>query len=131
MDSTRSQAFIAQWHRIFAEHDPSLILPLIDDDIEFFSPAIFAPKRGKTVVFYCSVGERSSRMATHVRDVAREAGAKEIYNLSGGIFAWHNDRLPLVSAPGRPTEFVHPFDATWGRLVDRQSLTRTRVEPGP
>lgn len=51
MDSTRSQAFIEQWHRIFAEHDPSLILPLIDDDIEFFSPAIFAPKRGKTVVF--------------------------------------------------------------------------------
>jgi|GEM_PF-1698787 len=51
MDSTRSQAFIDQWHRIFAQNDPGLILPLIDDDIEFFSPAIFAPKRGKTVVF--------------------------------------------------------------------------------
>jgi len=51
MDSTRSQAFIDQWHRIFARNDPGLILPLIDDDIEFFSPAIFAPKRGKTVVF--------------------------------------------------------------------------------
>jgi len=26
-------------------------VPLIDDDIEFFSPAIFSPKRGKTDVF--------------------------------------------------------------------------------
>lgn len=45
------QSFIEQWHRIFAENDPELILPLIDDDIEFFSPAIFAPKRGKTQVY--------------------------------------------------------------------------------
>lgn len=51
MNSTRTQSFIEQWHRIFKQNDPSLILPLIDDDIEFYSPAIFAPKRGKTVVF--------------------------------------------------------------------------------
>jgi len=51
MNSTRSQSFIEQWHRIFEYNDPSLILPLIDDDIEFYSPAIFAPKRGKTEVF--------------------------------------------------------------------------------
>jgi len=51
MDSTRSQAFIEQWHRIFEQNDPGLILPLFDDDVEFYSPAIFAPKRGKAVVF--------------------------------------------------------------------------------
>ncbi len=51
MDSTRLQPFIAQWHQVFEQNDPSLLLPMIDDDIEFFSPAIFAPKRGKTVVF--------------------------------------------------------------------------------
>ena len=51
MTSPHVQAFIEQWHRVFDENDPQLILPLIDDDIEFYSPAIFAPKRGKEVVF--------------------------------------------------------------------------------
>ncbi len=51
MNSTRSQSFIAQWHQIFAQNDPSLILPLIDDEIEFYSPAIFSPKHGKAEVF--------------------------------------------------------------------------------
>jgi len=51
MNSNRTQVFIEQWHRIFEHHDPELILPLIDDAIEFYSPAIFAPKRGKTEVF--------------------------------------------------------------------------------
>jgi len=51
MNSNRSQEFIEQWHRIFEQNDPELILPLIDDAIEFYSPAIFAPKRGKTEVF--------------------------------------------------------------------------------
>lgn len=51
MDTTHTQSFIEQWHQIFALNDPGLILPLFDDDIEFSSPAIFAPKRGKTEVF--------------------------------------------------------------------------------
>ena len=51
MNSTQLQLFIEQWHRIFEQNDPSLIVPLFDDDIEFCSPAIFVPKRGKTEVF--------------------------------------------------------------------------------
>jgi len=51
MKSIRAQKFIEQWHRIFEQNDPRLILPLIDDAIEFYSPAIFAPKRGKQEVF--------------------------------------------------------------------------------
>lgn len=50
MPSPHVTAFIEQWHRIFAEDDPTLIVPLIDDDIEFYSPAIFTPKRGKETV---------------------------------------------------------------------------------
>jgi hypothetical protein len=45
-----TQSFIEQWHRVFEQNDPGLIVPLFDDDIEFYSPAIFAPKRGKTEV---------------------------------------------------------------------------------
>ena len=49
-DSLITQSFIEQWHRVFEQNDPSLIVPLFDDDIEFYSPAIFAPKQGKTEV---------------------------------------------------------------------------------
>lgn len=51
MPSPQVEAFIKQWHRIFAEDDPTLIYPMIDDDVEFYSPAIFTPKRGKETVF--------------------------------------------------------------------------------
>lgn len=51
MNTDHSQKFIEQWHRIFAANDPALIIPLIDDDIEFYSPAIFSPKHGKTEVY--------------------------------------------------------------------------------
>ncbi len=51
MSTPQARAFIERWHRVFEQNDPELILPLIDDDIEFYSPAIFAPKRGKREVF--------------------------------------------------------------------------------
>lgn len=50
MNSNRSQSFIEQWHRVFEHNDLGLIVPLIDDDIEFYSPAIFSPKHGKQEV---------------------------------------------------------------------------------
>lgn len=80
---------------------------------------------GKIVVFYCSVGVRSSRLAAAVQSGLMKAGAKAVYNLDGGIFAWHNQKRPLMSTTG-PTDFVHPFDAKWGRLVLRQDLARTK-----
>jgi len=51
MQSTHSQLFIEQWHQVFEQNNPALLLPLIDENIEFCSPAIFAPKHGKTRVF--------------------------------------------------------------------------------
>ncbi|MDA7947449.1 MAG: rhodanese-like domain-containing protein [Hyphomicrobiaceae bacterium] len=83
--------------------------------------------RGKTVVFYCSVGVRSSRLAERVRTTLKEQGAKAVYNLDGGIFAWHNERRPLVNAKGE-TDFVHPFDSYWGQLVKRGELARKSPE---
>ncbi len=78
--------------------------------------------RGKTVVFYCSVGVRSSKMAAHVQDAMMEAGAKQVFNLDGGIFRWHNMSLPLEDERGS-TDVVHPYDAHWGKLVRRQDHT--------
>lgn len=73
----------------------------------------------KTVVFYCSVGVRSSKLAHRVAEALRERGVKGVYNLEGGLFRWHNEGRGLVDVLG-DTDRVHPFDQTWGRLVDRQ-----------
>ena len=72
---------------------------------------------GKTLVFYCSVGHRSSGVATRAAEQLAKAGA--IYNLRGGIFGWHNEGRPVVNAGGT-TDNVHPYNKEWGQLVTRQ-----------
>ncbi len=84
------------------------------------SPAEFKEIYGdqaahKILVFYCSVGERSSAMASRIASVH----SGPVYNLEKGLFGWHNDRRPLVSSSG-PTDFIHPYDEKWGTLIDRQ-----------
>lgn len=73
---------------------------------------------GKDVVFYCAVGVRSSTLATRVASGLKDKGARSVVNMAGGIFAWHNQRRPLVNASG-PTESVHSYDQWWGRMVSR------------
>jgi rhodanese-related sulfurtransferase len=80
--------------------------------------------KGKAAVFYCSVGVRSSRMAEKVADGLKARGATAVDDLAGGIFAWHGERRALVDAKGS-TDFVHPYDASWGRLLARPELART------
>lgn len=70
---------------------------------------------GKTLIFYCSVGERSSSLAQAVGD-ATEGLA--IANLEDGIFKWHNEFRP-VFAGGLETDTVHPFNDFWGQLLER------------
>jgi len=80
--------------------------------------------RGKNVVFYCSVGLRSSRLVANVQAALMEQGAKHVFNLDGGVFAWHNENRALENAKGA-TDYVHPFDAHWGKLVRRQELLKS------
>lgn len=80
------------------------------------------------IVAYCSVGWRSSILAGRSSETLRGAGASDIDNLRGGVFAWHNDERPLQNALG-PTDQIHPFDKTWGKLVERtEKLSYTAVE---
>jgi len=79
--------------------------------------------KGKTVVFYCSVGVRSSIMAARVQDGLTERGALKVKNLNGGIFAWHNENRSLINRNGN-TSFVHPYDKHWGSLLSHQDQTR-------
>lgn len=71
--------------------------------------------RDARVVVYCSVGWRSAAIA----DRLRRAGYARVYNLDGGIFEWANRGLPVVRG-GERVLAVHPFDATWGRLLRRE-----------
>ena len=83
---------------------------------------------GKTVIVYCSVGRRSSDLASRVKDSLMAAGAADVVNLEGGIFSWHNERRPLVTNGG-PTEYVHPYDEFWKRYVKHRDLTRYSPKP--
>ena len=84
---------------------------------------------GKEVLFYCSVGVRSSDMAQRVGAQLASAGAKVVANLSGGIFRWHNERRMLISSAGR-TDLVHPYNRKWGALIKRQSQISYTPIPG-
>ena len=77
---------------------------------------------GGVVVFYCSVGQRSSRLAARTGRGLEARGVCAVYNLRGGIFAWHNDARPLVDRFG-PTPYVHPYSAAWRRLLTHPQLS--------
>lgn len=75
----------------------------------------------KIVIFYCSVGVRSSKLAKASQRELLHQGAKHVYNLEGGIFYWHNLSLPLVNQNG-PTRFVHPYNSKWGKLLTHSNF---------
>jgi len=77
---------------------------------------------GKAVVFYCSVGVRSSKLAASVQEGLKQRGAVGVYNLRGGIFRWHNESRALAADRGA-TDLVHPYDDKWGGLVARKPLS--------
>ena len=76
---------------------------------------------GRDVVFYCSVGVRSTKLAVRMRNDLQQRGAARIINLSQGIFGWHNSARPLARAL-QETPFVHPYNLLWGQLVTHQNL---------
>lgn len=73
---------------------------------------------GKTVILYCSVGQRSSILAEKVQGELSVSGANAVYNLEGGLFKWHNENLPLVSPSAETTDYIHPYNYFWGRMVN-------------
>lgn len=64
------------------------------------------------IVLYCSVGYRSSDLATKLL----RAGVTNVYNLEGSIFTWVNEGRPVVRGTQRVRE-VHPYDEQWGQLL--------------
>ncbi|MEH1969647.1 rhodanese-like domain-containing protein [Nostoc sp.] len=68
--------------------------------------------KDRLIVVYCAVGYRSAKLAQQLD----KAGMKCIYNLSGGIFQWANEGR-LIFKDEHPTQFVHPYNAIWGKLL--------------
>lgn len=78
--------------------------------------AVIAPLRaGRPVLFYCSVGVRSSELAERTQQALAAEGAQSV-NLKGGIFRWASLGLPIENAKG-PTRLVHGYDRLWGKLA--------------
>lgn len=65
------------------------------------------------LVVYCSVGYRSARLAQKLQN----AGYDHVMNLEGSIFEWHNQGHPVV-CEGEPVRRVHPYNRTWGLLLE-------------
>lgn len=79
--------------------------------------------REKTAVFYCSVGQRSSDFLNRVYKACKTAGAKECYNLRGGIFRWYNEGLPVVNGNGE-TDDIHGYNPLWGMMIEKRKKSR-------
>lgn len=72
--------------------------------------------RGRDVVFYCSVGLRSSRLASRLQAAFEACDPASVANLSGGIFRWANDGHKLATRHGE-TDAVHPYNNFWSRFL--------------
>lgn len=91
----------------------------IDPDLSEPEALLAALGEGTTpstpIVLYCSVGYRSSRMAERLMVL----GFEDVASLEGSIFEWANRGLPLARGE-ESVAVVHPYDARWGRLLDRR-----------
>jgi rhodanese-related sulfurtransferase len=69
--------------------------------------------RDAPIVVYCSVGYRSARITSRLQ----KQGFTNVSNLKGSIFRWANEGRTVVRN-GNPVRTVHPYDNTWGRLLN-------------
>ena len=81
---------------------------------------------GKKVIFYCSVGVRSSQMATKLQQSLKTNGVLESFNLEGGIFGFANAGQVMQNKNGA-TKFVHPYNSRWGKLLKSKVIWRYKL----
>lgn len=105
-------------------HLPGAVLLDPDTSASEFAAQFGERLSGKRVVFYCSVGFRSSILASRVAQIVKVSSGNTPANLIGGIFKWRNEGRSLVTKYGSATRNVHPYDDRWGRLInDREALS--------
>ena len=67
----------------------------------------------KTIVVYCSIGKRSEDLSIEIN----ELGAKNVFNLYGGIFEWVNQGNPVYNQEGVQTDKVHTYSKKWSKWL--------------
>lgn len=72
-------------------------------------------RKDTPMVFYCSVGIRSASIVQRIQD----QGFTKVFNLRGSIFQWANEGRPVFRG-GRWVQEVHPYNAQWGKLLDKR-----------
>ena len=83
------------------------------DTVETTVALLATAEPGALVVAYCSVGYRSAALVQELHDRGIDA-----VNLEGSIFQWANEDRPVYRGAD-PVKEVHPFDDSWGTLLDR------------
>lgn len=68
---------------------------------------------GKTIVVYCSIGKRSEDYSIDLN----KQGAKNVFNLYGGIFEWVNQDNKVVDSSNQETEKVHTYSKKWSKWL--------------
>ena len=101
----------------------------VDPEIsnQFFISNYKEQVEGKDILFYCSVGQRSSILASRLKSALIEQGATKVYNLKGGVFRWRNEKKDLIQDK-KPTQFIHPYNPLWGLLLDDKKAIRFQPE---
>ena len=70
-----------------------------------------------TVVVYCTIGNRSERIAEKLR----RAGYDCVFNLYGGILEWVNTGNPVYKSNGVQTSEVHTYSRELSQWAERGS----------
>ena len=65
------------------------------------------------IIVYCSLGKRSELKGEQLI----ENGYTNVYNLYGGIIAWHNAGMTTVDSYEALTETLHPYSWFWGLWI--------------
>jgi len=94
--------------------DPGASLEAVENAIGPIEP-------DDTIVLYCSVGYRSTRLAELLLKKLGPQRSPHLFSLEGGIFQWHNDARSLENEAGA-TLWVHPFNAARRELLRHQQL---------
>lgn len=77
--------------------------------------SIYDISKSSTVVVYCAVGDRSSKIAEKLI----KAGYKNVYLLYGGIFEWVNEGNPVYTHNNIQTPQVHGYTKKWSKWLEK------------
>src|SRR5690606_32903754 len=76
---------------------------------------IYNIPKNKTIIIYCSVGNRAQRIG----ELLIRSGYKKVYNLYGGIFEWVNEGLPVYTSHGAQTPQIHAYNKQWDNWLEK------------